>query len=70
MANIKSIAGGGIAIIFGLLGLIGWWGNFIAILKGGLPVLLLFGGAILLVTGINENKPPAKTEKEEEKNKS
>ena len=67
MGNIAGIVGGGIAIILGLLGLIGWWGDFITILKGGLPILLLLGGIISLVAGISESKESAKAKKEEKK---
>jgi hypothetical protein len=67
MGNITSIVGGGIAIILGLLGLMFWWDFFLAILKGGIPILLLLGGIISLVAGISEIKETAKTKKEEKK---
>ena len=56
MEKMAGIIGGGVAIILGLLGLIFWWDSFIAILKGGIPVILLLGGIIVLVAGINEIK--------------
>ena len=56
MEKMAGIIGGGIAIILGLLGVIFWWDYFIAILKGGIPVILLLGGIIVLVAGINEIK--------------
>ena len=64
MSNIVSIVGGGIAIIIGLFGLIFWWDSFIAILKGGIPILLLLGGIISLVVGISEIKETSKGKKE------
>ena len=67
MGNITSIVGGGIAVILGLLGLIFWWVFFIAILKGGIPILLLLGGIISLVAGISEIKETSKAKKEEKK---
>ena len=67
MGNITSIVGGGIAIILGLLGFIFWWDFFIAILKGGIPILLLLGGIISLVAGISEIKETSKAKKEEKK---
>ena len=60
MGNMASIVGGGIAIIIGILSLIFWWGSFITILKGGIPILLLLGGVISLVAGISEIKDTAK----------
>lgn len=65
MGNMASIIGGGIAIIIGILGLVFWWGSFITILKGGIPILLLLGGIISLVAGISEIKETAKAKKEE-----
>lgn len=67
MGNITSIVGGGIAIIIGLLGLIFWWGSFITILKGGIPILLLLGGIISLVAGISEIKEASKAKNEKKK---
>ena len=67
MGNITGIVGGGIAIILGLLGLIGWWGGFITILKGGVPILLLLGGIISLVAGISEGRKSVKAKGEEKK---
>lgn len=69
MGNMASIIGGGIAIIIGILGLILWWGSFLTILKGSVPILLLLGGAISLVAGLSELKETqkAKANKEEKK---
>jgi len=67
MGNITSIIGGGIAIILGILGLIGWWGDFITILKGGVPILLLLGGIISLMAGISEIRETSKAKKVEKK---
>lgn len=67
MGNAMSIIGGGIAIILGLLGLIFWWGSFLTMLKGGIPVLLLLGGVISLAAGISEIKESTKAKKEEKK---
>lgn len=63
MGNIASIVGGGIAIILGILGLIFWWDSFLAILKGGVPILLVLGGIISLVAGISEIKESTKAKK-------
>ena len=67
MGNMTSIVGGGIAVIIGLLGLIFWWDFFTAILKGGIPILLVLGGIISLVAGISEIKETAKAKEEEKK---
>ena len=67
MSNMTSIIGGGIATVIGLLGLILWWDSFTILLKGGVPILLLFGGIISLVAGISEMKESSKEKKEAEK---
>ena len=67
MGNVASIIGGGVAIILGILGLTLWWDSFIAILQGGIPVLLLLGGMISLVAGISEIKEASKAKKEVKK---
>lgn len=41
-----------IFMALGLWGLIAWWGSFILVLKGLVPVLILFGGFIAVVAGV------------------
>jgi len=67
MGNVASIIGGGAAIIIGILGLTLWWDPFLAILKGGVPILLLLGGSISLIAGISEIKEASKAKKEGKK---
>jgi len=63
MSNITSIVGGCIAIIVGLLGLVNWWVDFIVVLKGSIPALLVLGGIISLAAGISEIKETSKTKR-------
>ena len=56
MGKILSVIGGTAAVILGIMGIIKWWGTFISALKVGIPLLLLFGGAIALFIGITEIK--------------
>ena len=64
MHKVTGIVGGGIAVILGILGLIFWWGSFVTLLKGGIPILLLLGGIISLAAAISEIKETSKTKKE------
>jgi len=48
------LIGGGVAVLFGLIGLIIWWRDFFVLLKGGIPILLLLGGALAVYVGIDE----------------
>ena len=48
------LAGGVIGAILGLVSLIFWWGDFLTILKGAIPISLLLGGALAIYVGIDE----------------
>jgi len=51
-----ALAGGLIALILGILGIIFWWGYFLQLLMGGVPVMLILGGALAFYLGIEEIK--------------
>ncbi|MBN1849060.1 MAG: hypothetical protein JW932_10805 [Deltaproteobacteria bacterium] len=51
-----SLAGGIIALILGIIGLIFWWKSFIIVLMGCIPILLILGGALATYLGIEEIK--------------
>jgi hypothetical protein len=60
----KILLGGIVALIIGVVGLIGWWADFVLVLKGVIPVFLVLGGALAIYLGIEEVKTesPAKEE--------
>lgn len=49
-------AGGIIALVLGILGIIFWWGNFIGLLLGAIPIMLLMCGALAVYLGLEEIK--------------
>ena len=51
-----SLIGGLIALIIGIILLIVWWSEFIAVLMGCIPILLILGGALATYLGIEEIK--------------
>ena len=51
-----ALAGGLIAVILGIIGIIVWWGYFVKALMAGVPVVLLLGGALATYLGIEEIK--------------
>ncbi|MEW5724522.1 MAG: hypothetical protein AB1896_15535 [Thermodesulfobacteriota bacterium] len=51
-----TLVGGIIALILGLLGLVVWWDPFILVLKAGIPIVLILGGALATYLGIEEWK--------------
>ena len=54
MGKYISVIIGAIVALLGILGLVRWWGIFVLILKGSVPVMLILGGAIAVVAGLSE----------------
>ncbi len=52
----KTLIGGAIAAALGLLGLGFWFGEFLQILKGIIPVMLLLAGCLAIYLGFDELK--------------
>jgi len=73
----KTLIGGAIAAILGLIGIVAWFPQFLAVAGGTIPVMLLLGGALAIYLGVDELKdtwsnaetaqtepdPPAEVEK-------
>lgn len=51
-----ALVGGLVAVALGLIGLGLWWHQFFDLLKGGIPLLLLLGGALAVYLGFEETK--------------
>jgi uncharacterized membrane protein YqjE len=51
-----ALAGGLVALILGIIGIVVWWGYFLKALMAGIPVMLLLGGALATYLGIEEMK--------------
>jgi cell division protein FtsB len=52
----KTLIGGAVAAVLGLIGLSVWFGEFLQILAGALPIMLLLGGGLALYLGFDELK--------------
>jgi threonine/homoserine/homoserine lactone efflux protein len=65
----KILLGGIVAVILGVVGLIAWWADFLEVLKGIIPIVLVLGGALAIYLGIEEIKtaPPSPTKEEDKK---
>lgn len=68
-----ALAGGLVALILGIIGIVGWWSQFISLLMGSVPLMLVLGGALAAYLGFEEikDKRAAKqfdTEKEDKSN--
>jgi len=65
--QMKILLGGIVAVIIGVVGLIAWWVDFLAVLKGMIPVILVLGGALAIYLGIEDVKTTASSKEEEAK---
>ncbi len=63
----KILLGGIVALIIGVIGLIGWWSDFLQVLKGMIPIMLVLGGALAVYLGIEDIKTTSATPPPEEK---
>ncbi len=52
----KTLIGGIIAAALGLIGIAIWWSQFLMVLAGTVPVMLLLGGALAIYLGFDELK--------------
>lgn len=51
-----ALAGGLVALVLGIIGIIVWWCYFVKALMAGIPVMLILGGALATYLGIEEIK--------------
>jgi hypothetical protein len=51
-----ALGGGLAALVLGIIGIIVWWGHFIDILLGAVPIMLILGGALAAYLGFEEIK--------------
>jgi phosphate/sulfate permease len=58
----KTLIGGAIAAALGLIGIVIWWGQFLIVLAGVIPAMLLLGGALAIYLGFDELKDSWKKE--------
>jgi phosphate/sulfate permease len=52
----KTLIGGAIGAVLGLIGISIWWKPFLQLLAGAIPVVLLLGGGLALYLGFDELK--------------
>ncbi len=51
-----ALVGGLVAVALGLIGLGVWWREFLTLILGGVPLVLLLGGALAVYLGFEESK--------------
>ena len=52
----KTLIGGAVGAVLGLIGMSVWWKPFLQLLAGAIPVMLLLGGGLALYLGFDELK--------------
>lgn len=60
------LIGGAVSVIIGLLGLILWWVDFLVILKGGIPIILILGGILAVYIGLDEIQDKLREERQKQ----
>jgi len=66
----KTLIGGAIAAVLGLIGIAVWFDALLQLLAGTVPALLLLGGALALYLGFDELKESWKNDEGVDKEKS
>jgi hypothetical protein len=56
MGKVLSLLIGAIVALVGLILLIAWWYEFLFLLRGCIPVVLILGGAVAVIAGFGEMK--------------
>jgi len=67
MSKYASVVIGAVVVVLGVLGLIRWWMPFMIVMKGTVPAMLIFCGAIALIAGLSELKDEQASKQEEKK---
>ena len=52
----KTLIGGAVAAALGLVGIVVWWSQFLTVIAGTIPIMLLLGGALAVYLGFDELK--------------
>ena len=59
-----ALVGGLIALLLGIIGIFGWWDEFLWLLKGVIPPILILGGVLATYLGAEEMKDKKRAESE------
>jgi len=52
----KTLIGGAVAAVLGIIGLSVWWKPFLQLLTGAIPAMLVLGGGLAIYLGFDELK--------------
>jgi hypothetical protein len=57
-----ALVGGVVSLVLGIIGIIVWRWDFVDLLKGGVPIMLILGGALATYLGVEEIKDRSASE--------
>jgi len=63
------LIGGIVSVVLGVIGFSLWWNDFLMIIKGGLPILLILGGILAVYVGLDDMQDRAKDERQKQEEK-
>ena len=63
------LIGGIVSVVFGVIGFSLWWSDFITILKGGVPILLILGGILAVYVGLDDMQDRMREERQKQEEK-
>ncbi|MDA8124852.1 MAG: hypothetical protein M0009_06685 [Deltaproteobacteria bacterium] len=63
------LIGGIVSVILGVIGFSIWWAEFIDILQGGIPILLILGGVLAVYVGLDAMQDRMREERQKQEEK-
>jgi hypothetical protein len=57
-----ALVGGLVSLVLGIIGIVFFWGEFVDLLQGGIPIMLILGGALATYLGVEEIKDRSASE--------
>jgi hypothetical protein len=58
-----------VSVILGVIGFSLWWSDFVTILKGGVPIMLMLGGILAVYVGLDAMQDRIKEERQKQEEK-
>jgi multisubunit Na+/H+ antiporter MnhG subunit len=63
------LIGGIVSVILGVIGFSLWWIDFIILLRGGIPILLILGGVLAVYVGLDAMQDKIRDERQKQDDK-
>jgi hypothetical protein len=63
------LIGGIVSVTLGVIGFTQWWGPFLIIIKGGVPIILIMGGILAVYVGLDDMQARIREERQKQEEK-